>query len=510
MAITRWAGTLRSLEPLFGTRIELLDEASLQRLVDGGVSEGERLEFKEQMVEEQKLAVEVAAMANSLGGLLIIGIAEDTRNGGVRANRAANLHPIELVKGAEPLEDWVMKTVVQNVAPWLDIEITTISSMREPSKGYVAIAVPRGDQAPYTSSVKDGRFDYKRRRGTSASPMSEAEVSRAFSERGILRAERLATHRCLVDSNRQSASLPPEAQIRATVFFTPEHPAHIEYRSTTTAELVSWLQEPAEVACLRLYQPDTFNEQRVEPMVHRDEIVVRLERTDHVYFRSLTDGSCAVQFQWEVHCDQTDPLRRAFVVNVVTELELVFEFGRALRRAAAHAQRAGTFGTAMATIGIQAGSEIGCASWSSTTQHWFRLGGSRSIANSPLYSQISSANIEDVAASERTANHLAWTMLNELFRAQFGVPVVSVMDYDGSYILANTGSEGETVVETVDPVDSDVRHYHDLNGDRLGSVRQTGREWHDCETPGRDFLSLDEVKQSFGSELYQRILNQRS
>jgi len=68
---------LRRIEALLNASLNDVTYADLQRLVVGRVVEDVDIDFKSEPHKDgQELAVDVSAMANTLGGVLVIGMAE--------------------------------------------------------------------------------------------------------------------------------------------------------------------------------------------------------------------------------------------------------------------------------------------------------------------------------------------------------------------------------------------------------------------------------------------------
>src|SRR4051812_25208113 len=89
----------RRFEALTGQRIEELDNAGIERLVAQRVREDSDLEFKEVLygasdADKRELVADIAALANGVGGILVLGIREED-------GAAAALSPVDLSDQAE-------------------------------------------------------------------------------------------------------------------------------------------------------------------------------------------------------------------------------------------------------------------------------------------------------------------------------------------------------------------------------------------------------------------------
>ncbi len=114
----------------------------LARIVTERLEENTRLEFKRQVPESGKndhLAKDVAAMANSDGGVIVYGIEED------EAGRAKALAPINL-KGAAERVILIAQTFDE---PLTVKNAKSIPSGRNGEQGFLVVEVPGSDRAPH-------------------------------------------------------------------------------------------------------------------------------------------------------------------------------------------------------------------------------------------------------------------------------------------------------------------------------------------------------------------------
>lgn len=75
---------LLRLEELLGCRVEQANESALQRLIEGRIREDTDLESKRELygttdAAKRDLATDLSAMANSRGGVIVLGMDENTR-----------------------------------------------------------------------------------------------------------------------------------------------------------------------------------------------------------------------------------------------------------------------------------------------------------------------------------------------------------------------------------------------------------------------------------------------
>lgn len=174
--------TLRSrrLESIFGTLLMSLQESHIQALVTAGVQEAYDLDFKLALYiggdsAKRSLAGDVAALANTGGGMILIGIQEDEHARAISA-------PGVVLSDSESAR---MRQVVASLsAPMPDFDIVSIPSLHDQSHGYYAILVPRSPSSPHAVLVNDG-LRYPRRNGSTTRYLSEPEVAAAYRERQL-------------------------------------------------------------------------------------------------------------------------------------------------------------------------------------------------------------------------------------------------------------------------------------------------------------------------------------
>lgn len=155
--------------------LDAVDEVALQRLVDGAVREDVDLEFKQALYgssdgEKKELAKDVAALANSRGGLLVIGVRDDN-------DVAAELTPV-----ATGEELRLQQTIASLVAPPPQMEMRTAPAAVA-GAGYYLIAVPPSPAAPHAVRIGNDSLRYPRRDGTHTRHLTESEVADAYRSR---------------------------------------------------------------------------------------------------------------------------------------------------------------------------------------------------------------------------------------------------------------------------------------------------------------------------------------
>src|SRR5216684_1676316 len=124
------------LRDVLGADVEALSVADLQRAVGNKLQESFDLEFKEALflptdAGKHELAEDVAAMANTRGGLVVLGIKD--ANG-----RAEALKPVPLSE----VEDRRMRSVIADlVFPQPDWDVHQIANPESAASGFYALVI---------------------------------------------------------------------------------------------------------------------------------------------------------------------------------------------------------------------------------------------------------------------------------------------------------------------------------------------------------------------------------
>ena len=161
-----------------GHHVEAAQYRDYMTLVSNKIPEAFDLEFKAELYgntdpAKRALAGDVAALANTAGGLLIVGIEED---GQARASAAPGVS----VADAEVTR--IRQTVASNVVPFPPLDVLQIEDPAHPGDGLMVIAVARSPLAPHAVLVNEG-LRYPRRNGATIRYLSEPEVATAYRER---------------------------------------------------------------------------------------------------------------------------------------------------------------------------------------------------------------------------------------------------------------------------------------------------------------------------------------
>ncbi|WP_273652984.1 helix-turn-helix domain-containing protein [Cellulomonas fimi] len=173
------------LREVLGAEVDDLAYDDIVGLVASNVAESFDLDFKRDSYVssdggKKALAIDVAALANAAGGVIVLGVDEDDQ---ARASAAP---------GVDTSDDEVrrlVQTVAAGVAPLPPFDVRAIPG-RDGRPGFIAIAVARSALAPHAVVVHD-TLRYPLRTGTTTRYLNEPEVAAAYRDRWTSASARL-------------------------------------------------------------------------------------------------------------------------------------------------------------------------------------------------------------------------------------------------------------------------------------------------------------------------------
>ncbi len=168
----------RRLETVLGAPVDELSARDIEALAGNRVSEAFDLDFKETLYgssdkERRDLCGDVAALANTSGGAIIVGVEEDEHA------IAAATPGVEL---GDAERNRILQTLASGVAPLPALDVISVPSTDDPTRGWFVLAVPRSTRAPHAVVVNEG-FRFPVRNGTTIRYLSEPEVAARYRHR---------------------------------------------------------------------------------------------------------------------------------------------------------------------------------------------------------------------------------------------------------------------------------------------------------------------------------------
>ncbi|TAL36124.1 MAG: transcriptional regulator [Spirochaetes bacterium] len=146
-------------------------KTELLELIANGENSG--VEFKRDDCRPEELAIEIVALANHKGGIILLGVEDDGTTSGIRKDR---------------LEEWVMNIFSDKVHPWILPYYEEIKI--DDSTRVAAISLSQGISKPYVLR-HSGREEIYIRIGSTSRRATREQQARLFATGGLLHSELL-------------------------------------------------------------------------------------------------------------------------------------------------------------------------------------------------------------------------------------------------------------------------------------------------------------------------------
>lgn len=174
----------RRLQAVLGAPLDALEATHLHGLVTAGVQESFDLDFKQALYgnsdkDRRSIAGDVAALANTGGGVIVLGVEEDDQ---ARATAAPGVD----ITDAEVAR--MRQVIASLVAPMPQVDILTVvdpgagEDAGDTVRGFIVLAVPRSPAAPHAVLINDA-LRFPTRNGATTRYLSEPEVATAYRNR---------------------------------------------------------------------------------------------------------------------------------------------------------------------------------------------------------------------------------------------------------------------------------------------------------------------------------------
>jgi hypothetical protein len=171
------------LTAALGQHPDDLTEVDLQRAVENHVPESVDLDWKKDFYQgtdagKKELAKDVSAMANTAGGMLVVGVDDG------KQDHAHDLAPIEPVPGRG--EEWIRAVLANWIQPVVpNVGVRPVKSTVHEGKIYWVLTVPRSTQAPHAVAApsNDCNFRVHVRNGTTTRTLAESEIAQRYRDR---------------------------------------------------------------------------------------------------------------------------------------------------------------------------------------------------------------------------------------------------------------------------------------------------------------------------------------
>lgn len=211
----------RRLEQIFGAPLSSVTYEQVLSLKVNGVTEAPDLDFKGELYggnDEAKRALsgDVAALANSGGGVLLLGVMQDEQA------RAADTPGVDI---SDAQINRIHQTVASGVAPLPSFDVLPVEDPSRPGHGFLLIIVPPSTMAPHAVLVNKG-LRYPRRFGTTITYLTEADIASAYRARFAGIAARMDAAKTI--ENDFIATLDLGSQTFIVVTLLPDHPGDLQ------------------------------------------------------------------------------------------------------------------------------------------------------------------------------------------------------------------------------------------------------------------------------------------
>lgn len=168
----------RRLEALFGAPVSEVSYAQVAAIANGTVEETFDLDFKSGPYDradkgKKALSTDVAALANTAGGLIILGLTEDKQARAIGVSHMA-VSDDEINR--------MLMIVAAGVGPLPDLDIWLLEDPNQSGTGFILVAVPRSPAAPHAVLLQES-LRYPRRNGRTTTYLSEPELAQAYRDR---------------------------------------------------------------------------------------------------------------------------------------------------------------------------------------------------------------------------------------------------------------------------------------------------------------------------------------
>ena len=160
-----------------------LTEADLQRAVENHIPESVDLDWKKDFYKgtdagKKELAKDVSAMANTAGGMVVIGVDDGNQD------HAHDLAPFDPVQGHG--EEWIRSVLANWIQPVVsNVGVRPVKSESKAGKIYWVLTVPASTQAPHAVAIpgNDYHFRVYVRHGTTTRTLAESEIAQRYRDR---------------------------------------------------------------------------------------------------------------------------------------------------------------------------------------------------------------------------------------------------------------------------------------------------------------------------------------
>ncbi|MFF2521470.1 AlbA family DNA-binding domain-containing protein [Streptomyces liangshanensis] len=411
-----------------------LTEDDLQRAVDGQMPESLDLDWKKDFYQgtdagKKELAKDVCAMANTVGGMVVIGVDDG------KQDHAHALAPSEPAPGRG--EEWIRSVLanwVQPVVPHAGVR--SVRSSIEAGKVYWLLTVPPSTQAPHAVAAPGNDYNFRVhvRHGTTTRTLAESEIAQRYRDRFQAASD---------DIDRLDQVAASGLRYLSAYLTNTEHG-----RSPRVNDYPGWLTLAAVPVVRGAYPLITRAEREAafdrfvtlaqeaittNARPHRPVLVGRRQvRFEGVPTGQLhQDGSFYAARPINIRSSEYDPEGIRILYHRGLELDLV----ALVQASAAWAAESGAAGDFMISAALHRFDDIDAPLHLRVSEHTFNDGPPAPL---PLTPAQATANLEAIINDKREAVVVACALASDLL-ADMGAHQPSVLTTDGDIVLARLG-----------------------------------------------------------------------
>ncbi|MEV6809789.1 ATP-binding protein [Streptomyces sp. NPDC051132] len=171
------------LTAALGRHPDDLTEDDLQRAVENHIPESVDLDWKKDFYKgtdagKKELAKDVSAMANTAGGMVVIGVHDGDQD------HAHALAPIDPEPGRG--EEWISSVLANWIQPVVpNVGVRLVKSASKAGKIYWVLTMPTSPQAPHAVAAPGNDYNFRVhvRHGTTTRTLAESEIAQRYRDR---------------------------------------------------------------------------------------------------------------------------------------------------------------------------------------------------------------------------------------------------------------------------------------------------------------------------------------